>query len=65
MSDTKCSRAGCQASAEWQLQWRNPKIHGVDRIKVWASCDEHLGYLTDYLSNRDFLIAAAPFGDAA
>lgn len=49
-----CSRAGCSATAGWRIEWRNPKIHPEDRVKVWLACDEHSGYLRDFLAARDF-----------
>lgn len=49
-----CSRAGCRADATQLVVWRNPRIHAVDRRKVWHACDEHAAYLRDYLAARDF-----------
>lgn len=49
-----CSRAGCRAPALWRVQWRNPRIHPEDRRKVWVACDEHVGYLRDFLAARSF-----------
>jgi len=36
------------------VNWRNPKIHGLDRVKCWMACDEHRDYLREYLTNRGF-----------
>jgi hypothetical protein len=47
--------------ATHKLNWRNPKIHNEDRVKTWLACDEHLGFLVDYLETRGFFIAAVPF----
>jgi hypothetical protein len=52
----KCSRAGCSASAEFQVVWRNPKIHSEERRKIWLACIEHRDYLVDYLAVRSFFI---------
>ncbi|MET0481275.1 MAG: hypothetical protein ABWX65_05220 [Mycetocola sp.] len=49
-----CSRAGCTAAAGWRIEWRNPKIHSADRVKVWLACDEHSDYLSAFLAARDF-----------
>lgn len=49
-----CSRAGCTQTASWRVNWRNPRIHAVDRVKIWAACDEHRGFLADYLRSRAF-----------
>ena len=57
-----CSRAGCEIPATHTVNWRNPKIHTADRVKVWHACDEHVGYLHDYLEARDFPVIAAPLG---
>lgn len=63
MSD-RCSRAGCTADALWAVNWRNPRIHGPERVKVWLACDEHVEFLREYLATRDFPVmvtdAAAP-----
>lgn len=36
------------------MHWRNPKIHGIDRVKVWSACDEHVDFLREFLAARDF-----------
>jgi len=53
----RCSRAGCAAEAAWAVNWRNPRIHGVDRVKIWMACGEHVDFLRDYLATRDFPVA--------
>ena len=50
----RCSRAGCTREASSAVHWRNPRIHGEERVKTWLACDEHVEYLRDYLSSRDF-----------
>ena len=50
----QCSRAGCAADATMSVIWRNPKIHGPERRKVWLACDEHATYLHDFLASRAF-----------
>ncbi|MCR2792554.1 hypothetical protein NQ156_05685 [Microbacterium sp. zg.Y625] len=65
MNETICSRAGCRADARWLVVWRNPRIHPEDRRKRWAACDEHVGYLRDYLTARDFPVAVEPLTAAA
>lgn len=50
----ECSRAECHATALWNVNWRNPRIHAEDRVKVWLACDEHRDFLRDYLSSRGF-----------
>lgn len=54
MSAPQCSRAGCRADAHWQVVWRNPRIHAADRRKVWTACPDHVDFLRDYLSSRNF-----------
>lgn len=56
----KCSRAGCVALADFQVVWRNPKLHAEDRRKIWLACHEHLEYLVDYLAVRSFYIETLP-----
>lgn len=57
-----CSRAGCAATAEWNVNWRNPRIHSLERVKVWLACDEHRDYLEQYLAARDFPVIVTAFG---
>lgn len=57
-----CSRAGCSNTATTTVNWRNPRIHSLDRVKVWLACDEHSHYLHDYLLARDFPVVVAPLG---
>jgi hypothetical protein len=56
----ECSRAGCRADATWRVNWRNPRIHGIDRVKVWVACDEHREYLESYLANRSMPVVVTP-----
>lgn len=51
---TECSRAGCRQTASWKVNWRNPRIHSADRVKVWVACGEHVEFLRDYLASRGF-----------
>ena len=53
----QCSRAGCAADARWIVEWRNPRIHSPERRKQWAACDEHVGYLREFLAARDFPVS--------
>lgn len=50
----ECARADCHAAATHHIIWRNPRIHSEDRRKIWLACDEHVGFLSDYLRTRDF-----------
>jgi hypothetical protein len=59
----RCSRAGCASVATHTVNWRNPRIHSEDRVKVWLACDEHAEYLRDYLATRDFPVLVAPVGE--
>jgi hypothetical protein len=59
----RCSRAGCTALATHAVHWRNPRIHGVDRVKTWVACDDHVDYLRDYLGSRDFPVTVTPLGE--
>jgi hypothetical protein len=61
-----CSRAGCSAPARWRIDWRNPRIHAEDRRKTWLACDDHVGYLRDFLGAREFPLEVSPLaGDPA
>ncbi|UJP10936.1 hypothetical protein L2X99_04830 [Microbacterium sp. KUDC0406] len=52
--ELECSRAGCRRTATHHILWRNPRIHSADRTKVWLACDEHVGFLSEYLRSREF-----------
>ena len=54
---TRCSSAGCTATAAWRVNWRNPRIHSADRVKVWLACDAHRDTLRDYLATRGFPVS--------
>ncbi|MBO0979194.1 hypothetical protein [Microbacterium sp. SD291] len=60
MTAPECSRAGCRNAATQQVVWRNPRIHTADREKIWLACDEHGGFLHDYLAARDFPVTVRP-----
>ena len=59
----QCSRAGCRDEAAFNVNWRNPRIHTVDRVKVWLACSEHREYLEDYLATRSFPVVVTPLGE--
>lgn len=50
----RCSAAGCGADATHRINWRNPRIHGPERVKVWLACDAHRDHLEQYLATRGF-----------
>ncbi len=50
----RCSAAGCTRDAEFRVNWRNPRIHPVERVKVWLACADHRETLSDYLATRGF-----------
>ncbi len=60
----RCSRAGCSSDATSRVNWRNPRLHSVDRVKVWLACDEHAAYLRDYLATRSFPVAVTGVDEA-
>ncbi|KHL11203.1 hypothetical protein CLV56_3049 [Mumia flava] len=49
-----CSSKGCDAPAEFQVRWNNPKIHTPERRKVWLACSEHEPTLRSFLDARGF-----------
>jgi hypothetical protein len=50
--------------AAWRIEWRNPRIHAEGRRKTWVACDEHVGYLRDFLAARDFPLEVQPLAAA-
>jgi len=52
----RCSAKGCRAPAEFDLQWRNPRLHDAARVKHWLACAEHVDSLSEYLAARSFLL---------
>lgn len=44
--------------------WRNPRIHSPDRRKIWTACDDHVGFLRDYLATRGFPVEVVAFETA-
>lgn len=58
----QCSAAGCSDPASWRVNWRNPRIHSADRVKVWLACDAHRGTLADYLGTRGFPVVVSTLG---
>jgi len=58
----QCSRAGCRSDATHNINWRNPKIHSIDRVKVWLACDEHGEYFREYLDTRGLPVIVTPLG---
>lgn len=55
MSELVCSAKACRVPAVHALLWNNPSIHTAARNKVWLACDEHLVFLSEFLSLRGFL----------
>lgn len=55
----QCSSAGCTADATWRVNWRNPRIHTPDRVKVWLACGDHRSTLADYLATRGFPVVVS------
>ena len=56
----RCSSAGCSEAARWRINWRNPHIHTVERVKVWLACGVHRDHLTSYLGSRGFPVLVTP-----
>lgn len=59
----RCSRAGCLETAVSNVNWRNPRIHTPDRVKIWLACAEHTDFLRDYLDTRGFPVVVTPLGE--
>jgi hypothetical protein len=60
----QCSSAGCTADAAWRVNWRNPRIHTPDRVKVWLACEAHRTTLADYLATRGFPVVMSALDTA-
>jgi hypothetical protein len=60
----QCSSAGCTADAAWRVNWRNPRIHTPDRVKVWLACEAHRTTLADYLATRGFPVVVSALDTA-
>ncbi|HWH26059.1 MAG TPA: hypothetical protein VNT53_05380 [Pseudolysinimonas sp.] len=56
----ECSAAGCSKAAVWRVNWRNPRIHGPERVKVWLACEDHRDHLESYLATRGFPVIVSP-----
>ena len=56
----RCSAKGCRLDAEFDLQWRNPRLHDAARVKHWLACADHVESLSQYLADRSFLLGRAP-----
>ncbi|MDO5617779.1 hypothetical protein [Kocuria sp.] len=56
----QCSRRGCTATAQWRLEWNNPKVHAPERRKVWTACNAHREHLAEFLRMRGFLKDVLP-----
>lgn len=61
----QCSSAGCGADAAWRVNWRNPRIHSPDRVKVWLACGDHRATLADYLATRGFPVVVTALDSPA
>lgn len=61
----QCSSAGCRSDAAWRVNWRNPRIHSPDRVKVWLACPEHRDSLADYLGTRGFPVVVTALDSPA
>lgn len=59
----ECSRAGCRATAQHAIRWRNPKIHSDERRKIWLACAEHVMILRDFLAARSFPLEVVSIDD--
>lgn len=58
-----CSRAGCPAEAVHRVEWRNPRIHGPERVKTWLACEEHVDYLRAFVAERGFPVRVRSLAD--
>ena len=61
-AELRCSRSGCREPATTTVNWRNPAIHSIDRVKVLLACDEHRAFFQEYFENRGFPVVLTPVG---
>lgn len=61
----QCSAAGCRDRATARVNWRNPRIHAADRVKVWLACAAHRATLGDYLATRGFPVVVTGIDEPA
>jgi hypothetical protein len=45
------------------VNWRNPRIHGPERVKVWLACDAHREQLGQYLATRGFPVVVTALAE--
>ncbi len=65
LQSTTCSRAECRRAGVWRLDWRNPRIHSIERVKTWLACDDHVDFLSEFLSLRDFPLTITALNSSA
>lgn len=58
-----CSRAQCDHPAVHRIEWRNPRIHEADRVKIWLACEAHFDFLLGFLVSRDFPVRVHAVSD--
>ena len=61
----RCSRTSCREEPTWEVQWRNPKIHSEDRVKIWLACDGHQEFFQGYLEQRNFPVTCVAITEEA
>ena len=61
--ELQCSAKGCRESATRAILWNNPRLHTPERKKTWLACADHLEYLRDFLTLRDFYLSDVSIND--
>lgn len=59
-TELRCSARACRSDATSALLWNNPRLHTVERRKVWLACPDHVVSLGEFLSLRGFLRDTVP-----
>jgi hypothetical protein len=59
----QCSAKGCRNTATRAILWNNPRLHTPERKKTWLACDDHIDYLRDFLTLRDFYLSDVSIDD--
>ena len=60
-----CSARGCSELAQFEVVWNNPKLHTLDRRKIWLACNDHEVTLRSFLSARGFWKETLPISSEA
>ena len=52
---------GLPADGRISAALEQPEVHTPERRKIWLACSEHVGWLENYLREREFWKQTLPF----